>query len=111
MTNDVRVPRLLRVKEVVKLTGIEAWRLYEMIARGEGPPHMRVGKTIRVPEDCAGEVDRAADQQEGDRMNRDEQMANSSERKLPSLHKEIHSADRQRRPSPRASQARGPLLS
>jgi len=52
MSNDVRVPRLLRVKEVVKLTGIEAWRLYELIARGEGPPHMRVGKTIRVPEDA-----------------------------------------------------------
>jgi len=52
MSNDVRVPRLLRIREVVKLTGIESWRLYELIARGEGPPHMRVGKTLRIPEDA-----------------------------------------------------------
>jgi len=52
MSNDVRVPRLLRIKEVAKLTGLAPWRLYEQLARGEGPPHMRVGKTIRVPEDA-----------------------------------------------------------
>lgn len=44
------VPRLLRVREVARLTGIERWRLYEMIARGQGPPHMRIGRTIRVSE-------------------------------------------------------------
>jgi len=51
-SSDVKVPRLLRVREVEKITGIERWRWYEMFARGEGPPHMRIGKVIRVPEDA-----------------------------------------------------------
>lgn len=46
MTTDVL--RLLRVREVAKLTGIEKWRLYELIKRGKGPPSMRIGKTIRI---------------------------------------------------------------
>jgi excisionase family DNA binding protein len=45
-----KVPRLLRIKEVAEKTGLARWRLYELIGRGEGPPHMRVGKTIRVSE-------------------------------------------------------------
>jgi len=49
---EVYVPKLLTIKEVVRKTGIEKWRFYEMFARGDGPPHMRVGKTIRVPEDA-----------------------------------------------------------
>jgi len=51
MPSDMRVPRLLRVREVEKLTGIERWRLYEMFKRAEGPPYMRIGATIRVPAD------------------------------------------------------------
>ena len=47
---DVTVPRLLRVREAAKQTGLEKWRLYELIKRGEGPPHMRVGRTIRISE-------------------------------------------------------------
>lgn len=45
-----QVLRLLRVREAAKLTGIERWRLYEMIKRGQGPPHMRIGRTIRISE-------------------------------------------------------------
>jgi excisionase family DNA binding protein len=41
---------LLRVKEVAALTGIEVWRLYDLIAQGAGPRHMRIGRTIRVSE-------------------------------------------------------------
>ncbi len=52
MASDVKVPRLLRLKEVEKLTGLERWRLYELFAAGKGPPHLRVGKVIRVPEDA-----------------------------------------------------------
>ena len=48
MSDVLRVPRLLRLKEVEELTGIERWRLYDLIQRGEGPAHMRIGKTIRV---------------------------------------------------------------
>jgi predicted DNA-binding transcriptional regulator AlpA len=50
--DTTRVPRLLRVRDVERLTGLEAWRVYELIARGEGPEHLRIGKTIRIPEDA-----------------------------------------------------------
>ena len=53
MSNEtIRVPKLLSVRELSQLTGIQRWRLYELIARGEGPPTMRIGKTIRVPADA-----------------------------------------------------------
>ncbi len=48
--SNVTVPRLLRVREAAEVTGIEKWRLYEIIKRGEGPAHMRVGRTIRISE-------------------------------------------------------------
>ncbi len=44
------IPKLLRVKEASERTGLAAWRFYDLIARGKGPPHMRVGKTIRIAE-------------------------------------------------------------
>ena len=50
MTTEVRVPKLLHVRDLVKATGIEAWRWYEMFACGEGPAHIRTGKVIRVTE-------------------------------------------------------------
>jgi excisionase family DNA binding protein len=42
--------RTLRVKDLAASLGIPAWRLYQMIDRGEAPPHFRVGKTVRFPE-------------------------------------------------------------
>lgn len=48
--NAVLVPRLLRVREAAEMTGLERWRLYDLIKRGEGPPHLRVGRTIRIPD-------------------------------------------------------------
>lgn len=48
--SNVTVPRLLRVREAAKLTGIERWRFYEMLKRGDGPPFMRIGRTIRISE-------------------------------------------------------------
>jgi predicted DNA-binding transcriptional regulator AlpA len=48
MTSDVRVPRLLRVRDLEAQTGIEKWRWYELFARGDGPEHIRIGLTIRV---------------------------------------------------------------
>ena len=45
-----KVPRLLRVHEVAELTGLQPWRLYQQIAAGKGPPHMRIGKVIWIPE-------------------------------------------------------------
>jgi excisionase family DNA binding protein len=48
--SDTKVPRLLRIREVCERTSLQKWRLYELIARGEGPPHMKVGRTIRISE-------------------------------------------------------------
>ena len=52
MASEVRVPRLLTIKEIEAKTGIARWRLYELIAEGKGPPVLRIGKTLRVPEDA-----------------------------------------------------------
>lgn len=52
MASDVRVPKLLRVRDVEEITGLARWRLYELIAQGKGPRHLRIGKTISVPEDA-----------------------------------------------------------
>lgn len=46
-----RVPRLLRVREVAEITGLDRWRIYDLIKSGEGPPHFWVGRTLRIPED------------------------------------------------------------
>lgn len=51
-SSEVRVPRLLRVRELVQMTGIQKFRWYELFEQGKGPRHMRIGKTIRVPEDA-----------------------------------------------------------
>jgi excisionase family DNA binding protein len=50
MGSDVRVPRLLTLKQVEELTGIKRWRLYTEL-RASGLPHLKIGKTYRVPED------------------------------------------------------------
>ena len=49
--STVRVPRLLRVREVVAITGLERFRVYDAIRSG-GLPHLRIGRTFRVPEDA-----------------------------------------------------------
>jgi len=63
MTSDVRVPKLLRVRDLVKATGIEAWRWYSLFETGEGPAHIRVGKTIRVSDAALVEWLKAREQQ------------------------------------------------
>ena len=49
---DVKVPRLLRVREAAEVTGIERWRLYALLKCGEGPPFLRIGRTLRIPENA-----------------------------------------------------------
>lgn len=53
MSSDVKVPRLLTVRQFAELTGLDRWRIYELIKQGKGPPHLRVGSTYRIPEDAA----------------------------------------------------------
>ena len=47
---ETTVPKLLRVQEVAEQTGLQTWRLYKLLQAGEGPPHMWIGKTIRISE-------------------------------------------------------------
>jgi predicted DNA-binding transcriptional regulator AlpA len=44
------VPKLLRIKDLERLTQIASWRWYELFAAGQGPEHLRIGRTIRVTE-------------------------------------------------------------
>ena len=41
--------RTLTVRQLAEAMGIEQWRIYEMVKKGEAPPHFRVGKTLRFP--------------------------------------------------------------
>lgn len=50
MASEVKVPKLFTVAQAAAATGLPRWRLYELLSRGEGPAHMRVGRTIRISE-------------------------------------------------------------
>jgi excisionase family DNA binding protein len=41
--------RSLTVEQLAQATGIEPWRIYQMIKKGEAPPSFRVGRTYRFP--------------------------------------------------------------
>jgi excisionase family DNA binding protein len=49
--NEVKVPRLLTTRELSERTGLARWRLFELVAKGKGPRVMRIGQTLRFPED------------------------------------------------------------
>lgn len=51
MNNDIKVPRLLRAKELAAALNVPLWRIYELVDEGKAPPSMRIGKTLRFPED------------------------------------------------------------
>lgn len=51
MNESVKVPRLLRVREVAALSGLQRFRVYQLIREGQ-LPHLRVGRTYRIPEDA-----------------------------------------------------------
>ena len=51
VNNDIRVPRLLRAKELAAALNVPLWRIYEFVDEGKAPPSMRIGKTLRFPED------------------------------------------------------------
>lgn len=50
MTTQQQTPRMLTVRQAAELMGIQRWRLYSMLAKGDGPPAMRFGRTWRLPE-------------------------------------------------------------
>lgn len=45
-----RIPKLLTLREVEEMIGVPRWRLYQLLAEGKGPPHMKIGNTIRISE-------------------------------------------------------------
>lgn len=47
----VVVPRLLTTRQLAEQTGLPLWRVHELVSRGDGPPHMRIGRTLRFPVD------------------------------------------------------------
>jgi len=49
MASAVEELRTLTVHELSAATGIAVWRIFELITKGEAPPHFRVGKTYRFP--------------------------------------------------------------
>lgn len=51
MSNDIRVPRLLTAKELAATLNVPLWRIYELVDDNKAPPSMRIGKTLRFPED------------------------------------------------------------
>ena len=51
MSNDIKVPRLLTAKELAATLNVPLWRIYELVDDGKAPPNMRIGKTLRFPDD------------------------------------------------------------
>lgn len=49
-----QVPRLLKVREVVEITGLQRWRVYELVRNGEMPA-MHIGRTLRFSEAALAE--------------------------------------------------------
>jgi len=50
MSESTRIPKLLTLKEVARVTTIPSWRIYEMLQQGKGPPFMKLGRTFRFSE-------------------------------------------------------------
>lgn len=46
----VSLARLLTVAQLAEALGLQRWRIYELCARGEGPPFLKIGKTLRFSE-------------------------------------------------------------
>jgi excisionase family DNA binding protein len=67
MSSDVRVPKLLTVKQLAEKTGLPKWRIHELCAQGKGPPFLRIGKTYRFAEDAVVRWIEEQSQQVGER--------------------------------------------
>ena len=49
MSNDAGELRTLTMEELEAETGIQSWRIRELIKDGKGPPHFRLGRRYRFP--------------------------------------------------------------
>jgi len=50
MSESVKIPKLLTVRQLAEATGLAPWRIHELCAQRK-LPHMRVGRTLRFAED------------------------------------------------------------
>ena len=50
VSSELKVPRLLTAKELAVTLNVPLWRIYELVDDGKAPPSMRIGKTLRFPE-------------------------------------------------------------
>ena len=46
------MPRLLNAREVAELLGVPVWSLRELVRKGKGPPHLRIGRMLRFPQNA-----------------------------------------------------------
>lgn len=51
MSTELKLPRLLTAKQVAEMLTIPLYTLYDMVRENEGPPHLRIRRQIRFPED------------------------------------------------------------
>lgn len=54
MSNTTTIPRLLTSKELAEATGLSLWTVWELVKKGKGPPHVRIGRGFRFPENGVG---------------------------------------------------------
>ena len=54
MSTDTKIPRLFTSKELAEVTGLPLWTVWELVKKGEGPPHVRIGRGFRFPENGIG---------------------------------------------------------
>lgn len=54
MSTETKIPRLLTSKELAEVTGLSLWTVWELVKKGEGPPHARLGRGFRFPENGVG---------------------------------------------------------
>lgn len=54
MNVETKIPRLLTSRELAEVTGLSLWTVWEMVKKGDGPPHVKIGRGFRFPENGVG---------------------------------------------------------
>lgn len=54
MSVETKIPRLLTSKQLAEVTGLSLWTVWELVKRGGGPPHVKLGRGYRFPENGIG---------------------------------------------------------
>ena len=54
MSTETKIRACSRRKELAKMTGLSLWTVWELVKKGEGPPHVKLGRGFRFPENGVG---------------------------------------------------------